>query len=273
MAGIQTQELEQFSKKKRKETYDRLTAVQHINVEHFSKHQKIEGFREDGDMQHLFSCDRLMKVENIYSRLQMGYNPNKGRTFILANLKTSIYDTVASRYQKEMKESQMMSILKGENQNRAFVSRRWAQTSVLLDKKEARPWTEGSIRPYYGKINMEALRKTMPFFAKQDEEARREELANKQKEIKDQIGENSRQSMHSENQALNQLALDTMQEENFIQMLIVRKEMTSRFFLRKINYAFDIQKHEMFQYYKDRRKEKQTNESINEQQDDEEDNK
>lgn len=273
MVQYQPKELEQFSKKRLKETCDRLNAVQHISVEHFRKHTKIEGFYEDADMQHLFQCDRLMKVENIYSRLQIGYNPNKGRSFILANLKTSIYDTVASRYQKEMRENQMRALLKGDNQNRAYVSRRWSQASVLLDKRENKPWTEESIKPYYGKINMEALRKTMPFFAKQEEEQRQEKLAQRQMELKKEISENSRKSQHSDNRELHHEALQTMQEENTIQMLILRKEMTAKFFLRKINYAFDIQKHEMFQYYKVQREHKQVEKATQEQSDDEDENR
>ena len=82
-----------------------------------------------------------LKQENMFGTLQMGYNPNRERVFLFANLKTSRYDTVASRYQREMKEYQQKSLLKGNNENRAYVSKRWEMASVLIEKKENKPWT------------------------------------------------------------------------------------------------------------------------------------
>ena len=107
-----------------------------------------------------------MRVRWLFGTLQMGYNPNRERVFLFANLKTSRYDTVASRYQREMKEYQQKSLLKGNNENRAYVSKRWEMASVLIEKKENKPWTRYSIQTYLGRNNMEAIQKTMPFFMK-----------------------------------------------------------------------------------------------------------
>ena len=94
-----------------RETSDRLTAASHVQVEYFAKHQKIEGYYESQMPGRLFGCDRLMKQDNMFGTLQLGYNPNRERVFLFANMKTSRYDTVASRYQKEMKEYQQKSLL------------------------------------------------------------------------------------------------------------------------------------------------------------------
>ena len=97
-------DLQQKKKEHFREVSDRLTAASHVQVEYFAKHTKIEGYYESQMAGHLFGCDRLLKQENMFGTLQMGYNPNRERVFLFANLKTSRYDTVASRYQREMKE-------------------------------------------------------------------------------------------------------------------------------------------------------------------------
>lgn len=244
------EQIEIVKQKKMLETYDRLTAVSHIKVESFHDHNRIEGYYEDRTVGHLFGCDRLMKIDTMFGRLQMGYNPNRGRSFIFANLKTSRYDTVSSRYQKEMAEYQMKTLLKGKNENRGYISKYSQNSSVLIEKAEAKPWTERSVSPYYNRINMEALKKTMPFFDKSDEERELMELKNKQKDIRNEIASNSRSSDYEENVDLNQQLVKNLAKENMLEALIYRKESGSRLFLRKINYAFDIQKHEMFEYYK-----------------------
>lgn len=249
------EKVEQIEKKKRVETYDRLTAVAHFDVEHFSEHKKLEGYYEDRLIGHMFRCDRLMKMETMFGRLQMGYNPNRGRSFIFANLKTSRYDTVSSRYQKEMAEYQMKTLIKGQNQNRAYISKRSNMSSILLEKAEAKPWSEESVRPYYTRANSEALVKTMPFFNRTEERGQLEETRQKQKAIRDIVAQNAREGNHSENTAYQQEAVRQLEKENMLEAILYRKEAGSKFFLRKINCAFDIQKHEMFEYYKHRKNE------------------
>ena len=72
-----------------RETSDRLTAASHVQVEYFAKHQKIEGYYESQMPGRLFGCDRLMKQDNMFGTLQLGYNPNRERVFLFANMKTS----------------------------------------------------------------------------------------------------------------------------------------------------------------------------------------
>ena len=93
-----------------RETFDRLTAASHVQTEYFGEHKKIEGYYQSRMQGQMLGCDRLMKQENMFGRLQLGYNPNRERVFLFANLKTSRYDTVASRYQKERKEYQQKTI-------------------------------------------------------------------------------------------------------------------------------------------------------------------
>lgn len=256
------EQIEVLENKRLREVYDRLTAVSHIKVEHFSSHNRIEGYYEDQRAGHLFGCDRLMKVDTMFSCLQMGYNPNRARSFIFANLKTSRYDTISSRYQKEMAEYQMKTLLKGQNENRGYISKYSPNASVLIEKAEAKPWTEQSLNPYYNRINMDALKKALPFFQKSEELTQLREFRKKQTELKHQIAEQSRRGQHSDNISLYKKQLDGMQKENLLHALMYRKENQSRFFLRKINYAMDIQKHEMFEYYRNRRNQAMQSEEM-----------
>ena len=245
-----------------KEDMDRITAVQHIQVEHFSKHTRIEGYYEDREAGHLFGCDRLLKVESIYGRLQMGYNPNRKRSFVFANLKTSRYDTISSRYQRELKEYQMKALQKGENQNRAYVAKRMNESAVLFEKADTKPWSEDTVKPYYSRVNVEALRKSMPFLARKSQEERLAELKQERKKLQEEIQANIREGVFTENNFLRQEQNKGLREENLVQTLLQRKRTASRYFMRKINYAFDIQKHEMFEYYKKRQQEKQQETAI-----------
>ena len=172
-----------------RETSDRLTAASHVQVEYFAKHQKIEGYYESQMPGRLFGCDRLMKQDNMFGTLQLGYNPNRERVFLFANMKTSRYDTVASRYQKEMKEYQQKSLLKGDNENRAYVSRRWEMSTVLIEKRENKPWTKRSIASYLGRVNLEAVRKNLPFFIKDEEQKELDEKRQRQKQIQKEVWE------------------------------------------------------------------------------------
>ena len=172
-----------------RETSDRLTAASHVQVEYFAKHQKIEGYYESQMPGRLFGCDRLMKQDNMFGTLQLGYNPNRERVFLFANMKTSRYDTVASRYQKEMKEYQQKSLLKGDNENRAYVSRRWEMSTVLIEKRENKPWTKRSIASYLGRANLEAVRKNLPFFIKDEEQKELDEKRQRQKQIQKEVWE------------------------------------------------------------------------------------
>lgn len=258
------EQLEQLRRMEYQEEADRVSAVHHIQVEHFSSHTKIEGYYENLDAGHMFGCDRLMKAESMFGRLQLGYNPNRKRSFIFVNLKTSRYDTVSSRYQREMKEYQMKSLLKGENQNRAFLSKRMSESSVLFEKADTKPWSEDTVRPYYARVNVEALSKTMPYLARGKNRERLEELRKEGKSLQVEIQQNINEGRFTDNIFLRQRQIQRQTEENFLENLLQRKAAASRYFMRKINYAFDIQKHEMFEYYKNKQKEKeQAEEAVN----------
>ena len=170
-----------------RETMDRLTAASHVKVEYFAEHQKIEGYYEDRMPERLFGCDRLMKQDNLFGTIQLGYNPNRERTFLFANLKTSRYDTVASRYQKEMRDYRRRSLLKGDNENRAYVSRRDEMSSILIEKKERKPWSARSVKTYLNRANMEAGAKLLPFFTREEEKEELEKLYARRKEIREII--------------------------------------------------------------------------------------
>lgn len=239
--------------KELKETYHRLTAPAHVTLSSYKEHQRIEGYYEFKDYGHIFQCDRLLKIETIYGKIQMGYNPNRARSFVFANMKTNLYDTVNSRYQKIMKEYQQKPEQKKGNENRAYVSGRWKNAAVLLEKAENKPWSEKSMKPYLNRTNMDALRKTLPFFG---EEQEREQLRNTREQIKqmqEAVRQNALEGKHQNNGSINEEIRRLQEESNLLQAILYRKDSGRRGFIRKINYAFDIEKREMFEYYREQR--------------------
>lgn len=249
------QNVQQKKKEHFREVSDRLTAASHVKTEYFVKHTKIEGYYESQMAGHLFGCDRLMKQDNMFGTLQLGYNPNRERVFLFANLKTSRYDTVASRYQKEMKEYQQKSLLKGDNENRAYVSKRWEMASVLIEKKENKPWTKRSIQAYLGRNNMEAIQKTMPFFMKTEEMEELTRIRKRRKEIQEAVREQMLKGQEAETvRELRREAVENLTMENLTESILTRKETAQKHFLRKLNYAYDFQKKDIEEYYREKKK-------------------
>lgn len=240
-------------RKKLKETYYRLTAPVHVTLNSYKEHQRVEGYYEFKDYGHIFQCDRLLKLETIYGKVQMGYNPNRKRSFVFANMKTNLYDTVNSRYQKVMKEYQQRPQQKRGNENRAYVSGRWKNAAVLLEKAENKPWSEKSMKPYFRYTNMDAILKTMPFFYQEQERGQLQRTSEQIRELQESVRENALQGKHQENGALNRQMRELQEESNLLQAILYRKDSGRRGFIRKINYAFDIEKHEMFDYYRQQR--------------------
>lgn len=262
------QELEKKKAEHFRETAERLTAASHVKVEYFADHQKIEGYFESHMAGNLFGCDRLMKIDNMFGTVQLGYNPNRERVFLFANLKTSRYDTVASRYQKEMKEYQMKSLLKGDNENRAYVSKRWEMSTVLIEKKENKPWTRRSIAAYLGRANTEAVKKTLPFFLTSEESGELEKAASRRKELQELVAELQNMDLQEQDRDPDRVrrdrdekvrqfrkeAVENEARENLLQSILLRKSSASRLFLRRLNYAYDYQKKDIINYYRERRK-------------------
>lgn len=243
-----------LDRKKNRETFDRLTAPVHVTLNSWREHERIEGYYEFKEYGHLFSCDRLLKLETIFGKVQMGYNPNRARSFIFANMKTNRYDTVSSRYQKEMKEYQKNAEQKKGNENRAWVSKRWQSAAVLLEKAENKPWTERSMEPYFDRVNMDALLKTMPFFNEQEERQQLEERKRTIVELQNAVRENGRNGNRSEDMQIHREIRESSEDTALLQAILARKNTGKRAFLRKLNYAFDIDKHNMFEYYREQRR-------------------
>ena len=259
MHSLEEKKMEHF-----RETMDRLTAASHVQVESFYEHKKIEGYYEGVAEGKFFNCDRLLKQENMFGKIQLGYNPNRGRVFLYSNLKTSRYDTIASAYQKEMEDYQQKALLKGDNENRAYVSKRWRNAAVLIEKKENKPWTQRSVKTYLGRANAEAAKKTMPFFSKEEEIEALSRSKKRQKEIRNEIREIRRQmsleegktvEMESKIRSLRKEAVAGLATESLLETLIYRKNTSEKTFLRKINYAYDFQKQDIENYYREKRKE------------------
>ena len=239
--------------KKLQETYYRLTAPVHVTLNSYKEHERIEGYYEFKDYGRIFQCDRLLKLETVYGKVQMGYNPNRGRSFVFANMKTNRYDTVNSRYQKIMKEYQQKPEQKKRNENRVYVSGRWKNAAVLLEKAENKPWSEKSMKPYFHSANMDAILKTMPFFYQEQERQQLDSTREEIKRLQEGIREHAREGKHRENGSLNERVRELQEESNLLQAVLYRKDSGRRGFIRKINYAFDIDKHEMFEYYRQQR--------------------
>ena len=247
-----------------RETMDRLTAASHVQVEYFEDHKKIEGYYESVAEGKFFNCDRLLKQENMFGKIQLGYNPNRGRVFLYSNLKTSRYDTISSKYQREMEDYQQKALLKGDNENRAYVSKRWENAAVLIEKKENKPWTQKSVKTYLSRANAEAAKKSMPFFSKEEEMEELAKARQRQKEIRREIrdirkqmsaGENKSADMEAKIRELRKEALSGLSKISLLETLVYRKNTAEKTFLRKINYAYDFQKSDIENYYREKRKE------------------
>jgi len=252
-----------MEKKLEEESYARVTAVQNIKVEHFLQHSGVEGYFADRDTSHYFGCDRLLKIDTLYGRIQLGYNPSKGVSFIFANMKTSIYDTISERYQKEFKEYQAKRNIKGNNENVAFTSTMKNNSAVKIEKNENKPWTKRSIEPYLFRLNTSALIKTMPFLTIKQEVSNRNSDIKRKKEIENEIQTEINKGDFSEISTLRAEENEISHHKDKMNSSITRKTTASNLFFRKLNMAFDFQKHEMFEYYKDLREKNQVQDAEN----------
>ncbi len=238
-------------KNRKQEQYQRLTQPQHVTFSHFTEHEKIDGYFENRDVSEFMGSDRLLKLDSLYGTIQLGYDPKRGKSFIFANIKTSVYDTVAGGSQRTLKEYQMMRSLRDRSVNAAYMSKRRADSAVILFKSDNSPWSERTINPYLGKVNLETLNKTMPFMGV---ERQRDNLHNLNslysalsKSVTQLIKEGRQHSELNETRA-EQTAL--IKEQNSQGAIIYRMYQRKNAFFRKLNYALDIQKHEMFEYYR-----------------------
>lgn len=232
-----------------RETDARLRAPQHLVTNRFEEHKRIEGYEQDRSVPNFYGCDRLWKLETQYGRIQMGYHPGRGQSFLFANIKTSIYDTAASAYQHRMKETQQMRTLKTGTQNIAYSARRWQAGAILLYKAENKPWSEQSIAPYLKRVNLETLRKTMPFLDR-SEAREREENREEKKRLEEKVRQSLRQRDNARTAELRLQERELSRRQDVLSALLTRKQTQSQLFFRKINLAFDLQKAKMFEYYR-----------------------
>ena len=232
-----------------REANARLSAPQHLETNRFEQHKKVEGYEQNRAVPDFYGCDRLWKLETLYGRIQMGYHPGRGQSFLFANIKTSIYDYAPSVYQRSMKETRQMRALKTGTQNMAYSSRRWKGGTVLLYKAENKPWSEQSIAPYLGRLNLETLQKTMPFLVREESEERRqgrEEKKDLEQGIRRALAEHDDARVAQLRRQENELS----HHQDALGALLLLKQAQSRAFFRKINIAFDLQKAKMFEYYR-----------------------
>jgi hypothetical protein len=235
------------------ETYARITAPEHVTASHFSEHKKIEGYYENRDVPDFIGSDRLLREDTLYGTIQMGYDPKRGQSFLFANIKTSIFDTAASRYQRELKEYQMKRVQKTGTSNIAFTSKRRGGSAVILYKKSTLPWSRRTIMPYLRRANMESLEKTMPFLDKSAELRDREEVAQEHKSLGRELAARMAQKKYAEMSKLRARQTELLVKENELSALIYRKDTRQRLFFRRMNFTLDMQKREMFGYYRDLR--------------------
>lgn len=240
--------------KHHKEILWRLMEPEHVTMHSFRQHQRLEAYYEQKEYGNIFQCDRLLKLETVFGRIQMGYNPNKRRGFLFVHMKNNLYDTISSQEQKSMKEYQQKRILREEDNHHAYVSKRRKHTAVLLEKEEYKPWSMEVTAPYLKHKDMEALQKTMPFLDVKQERNERSGIRQEIRQLQEEVRENSIRGAFQENTVLHQQIRILEQESELLQSICYRKERGQRGFFRKLNYAFDIEKHAMFDYYREQRK-------------------
>lgn len=230
-----------------KELYARLTTPWHVVFHSFREHRKIEGLHENANAANFEGCDLLYKIDTLYGVTQLGYSPRRQQSFLFSNIKTSVYDNAASRYMRELQELRMKREQKAGNENIIFNSRKDSNSASLLFKAQTSPWTPSSVRPYLRRAEQGALRKTMPFLSRSEELQRRHEVQAEQRVCA--MTEKQDASLRAQSHAL-------LRESEFLNSVLWRKQALEHAFFRKINYAFDIQKQEMFSYYKERREQR-----------------
>lgn len=257
--NIQELETQHLRKREYQEELDRVTAVQHIQTERFDRHVKPEGYYDSVSMGQMFACDRLMKQESMFGRIQLGYNAVRHRTFIFAEMKTSRYDTVSSRYQRTMKEYQMNSRKDVSNVRRAFVSQKRSEASLLIEKAYGKPWNEELLYRYHDRVNEDVLASVMPFLDSRRKRQKLKEQKRDRRGLQEQIQKNTNEGNFEENIGLRQKETQMIAEENLLQQLILYQEAASRNFVNRVNLVYETQKEQIFAYYKHKKKEKQKN--------------
>jgi len=241
-------------KKQDKETYMRLTATQHIVGNHFSQHKRIEGFFENRNAPGFIGSDRLFRLDTMYGTIQMGYSPQRRKSFIFANIKTSVFDTAASRFQKEVRENQMARHLRSGSQNTIFSARRLGASAITLFKGETQPWSPRSVAPYLRRSSLETLKKTMPFLERKQDYAEKRSIKAQFKELQSDVRIGLLSKDYTKMAEARTQQVELTARENMLDAIIYRKSQQSLLFFRKINVAFESQKNEMYTYYQERRR-------------------
>lgn len=142
-----------------------------------------------------------------------------------------------------------MRALKTGTQNLAYSARRWQGSAVLLYKAENKPWSEQSIAPYLSRVNLETLRRTMPFLDRSEAQERAENREEK-KRLEREIRQSLLQRDNARTAVLRRQELELSRRQDVLGALLTRKQSQSLLFFRKINLAFDLQKAKMFEYYR-----------------------
>ena len=255
MAAQRDQNLQR--EEQRKEAYARLTAPIHQKQSYFLEHEKIEGYQQDKEQENYFGYDRLLKMDSLYGTIQLGYDPKRGESFLFAHVKTSIFDSAPSREQRGMQDQRRVKEQKTGNQNQAYLSKRREDSAVLLYKAENKPWSEASIAPYLSRVNTGALRKTLPFlhsarWIQQGERMRRQDRL-----LQEQERELFAQHKDEELRQVRDRRVDLASQIQETSSLVWRSQQQSRWFFRRINLVFDLQKAKMFEYYRNQMRERQ----------------
>lgn len=258
--AVQTKE----AKKQKQQVYDRITAPIHLKQDWFTDHVKVEGFHENRNVENFMGCDRLLALDNRFGTIQMGYDPKRGQSFLFANIKTSIYDTASSAHQRQLDEATSRKQLKTENQNIAYSAKRRANSASILYKYENKPWTKASLAPYLENIQTGSFSKTMPFLGTQQEEQERKQLMEQKRSNMDTIREAIRDNKQDVLQETRAKQLEIEGEKQIVESILYRKNAQERWFFRRLNMTFDLQKAKLFQYYRERKLENEETKTQNE---------
>ncbi len=227
-----TQEHEELMKQWQ-EANDRISNPFHIQVEHFLKHKSVDGIR-NSSTQGIYQNDRVLNANNQFLQLQMGYSPHQKRTFIISRTKTSRYDTASTDRDRQVRAEDLNTIMQRRQKRQEANGRKIAKSTVFLHNRENTIWKKERIQSFFPRSSQETLYKALPFFTRQQEMMRKKEVSQKQKELRDVISQNSREGKHEENPRCHYAIRTYLREENYLQMLIERKEASENFFYAKL---------------------------------------
>ncbi len=236
---------------RQQEAYARLTTPYHVTESRFSQHVAVQGIYEGEEL--LDGYDRLLKLESQFGVIQMGYAPSEGKTFVFTHAKRSPFGVRSAQakqynhphhnalfYQGTAKPWSVRGLRRQmQGDDAAAPSMRWIAAQVQ-GQESHQPQAYASLFPFAQRTE-EVGRRMILAEQKRENNIRMREIVTQEGDPQE-----IQQTLH----ALRAGQLQIEQEREQLAAILYRKDAQSLWFFRQVNAAFDVQKQEIFAYYK-----------------------